>query len=776
MRRVVIVQPYVPSYRVPLFEGLRERLLADGVDLSIVAGTPKGEQAARNDSAKLSFQRPVRSFEMRFRGRSLRLKPAMSATRGADLVISELASGALETYGFQLRRRQKSAVWGHGYAAASAPSDLDTRLERWIMRRADRVFVYTDAGHAAAVTAGVEPPLITVLNNTVDTTALHTAIETISEKDVEKFREAHDLGTGPICMFIGGLDAPKRVEFLLRTGEALAARIPGFRLVICGDGEQKSIVNRFRSSPWLRYLGRVSVREKALLARCGSLILNPGRVGLIAPESLAMGTPIATTAWPYHAPEFSYLVDGVNALITVDSLAGYITGVSDLLGDPAALDRLRDGCAAAAHSYSLESMVERFAAGILDTLGPAPAEPESRRLALFVWGNWSPNHHARLRSAIELFEENGVRAEGLELFGSSGVYQWGGVESDLPVHRLAFPPPEMRFRPWLLTTRALPFLWATRPDVIFVPSYWPWSLYLNLTARAFGARVVMMNDTHAGSARSGGLRLRARKLFVRNFHAALVAGEPQVEYFSSLGLSAHKIFTGYDVVDNDFFADGAKRARQDAAAIRDRLLLPMRYLLSLGRLVPEKNLDVLLKAFALVKPGSDGVCPALVIVGSGPEERRIREMCQALGLRVDTNQRLERSVGDSGALTTSVHFYPFATPEEVANYYGLAEALVLPSASETWGLVVNEAMASSLPVVVSSAVGCSADLVQIGANGFIFDPESPSELAQYLQRFIDAPSLSQQMGGVSAEIIQHWGLGRFAAGALSAFRVAIGGK
>jgi len=341
VRRVVIVQPYVPAYRVPLFEGLRARLLADGVELIVVAGTPKGGQAARNDSAKLSFQRPARQLELRFRGRSLRLKLARSVTRGADLVVSELASGALETYGLQLRRRQKTAVWGHGYAATSVPSGLDTRLERWLMRRADRVFVYTDAGHVEAVAAGVDPPLITVLNNTVDTTALRAAIDSISENDVDEFRRAHSLGPGPICMFIGGLDDSKRVEFLLRAGEALAVRIPGFRLVICGDGEQRSLVSRFQSSPWLCYLGRVSVREKALLARCGSLILNPGRVGLIAPESFVMGTPIAATAWPYHAPEFAYLVDGVNALITVDSLAGYITGVSDLLGDPGAMARRR---------------------------------------------------------------------------------------------------------------------------------------------------------------------------------------------------------------------------------------------------------------------------------------------------------------------------------------------------------------------------------------------------------------------------------------------------
>jgi len=84
----------------------------------------------------------------------------------------------------------------------------------------------------------------------------------------------------------------------------------------------------------------------------------------VAVDSFALETPIVTTRWPYHGPEMDYLVDGANARIAGDSVVEFADAVVQLLLERDELDRLKAGCAAAAPRYSLEAMVENFAAGI----------------------------------------------------------------------------------------------------------------------------------------------------------------------------------------------------------------------------------------------------------------------------------------------------------------------------------------------------------------------------------------------------------------------------
>jgi glycosyltransferase involved in cell wall biosynthesis len=369
VKRVVIVQPYVPSYRVPLFRQLHARLNELGVNLEVVHGRPSKRQEARNDQATLEFAHGVRSFQIEIFGRSLRWKSLGRSVRGADLVISELASGALENYWLALRPSTVQALWGHGYATTSAPNKLDSMLERWLMRRANHVFLYTERGRVAATAAGINSTAITVLNNTVDTAELSAAIERLSDEDVAEFRATHDLGTGPCCAFIGGLDESKRIDWLLVAGSRLASLIPGFRLLVAGDGpDRERVESAARTTAWLTYLGRVDDDGKALIAATCALLLNPGRVGLVAVDAFVMGTPVATTTWPRHAPEFDYLVDGENAAITADSLDDFVSGVATVMNSPSALHALTEGCRSSATRYSLDAMVDRFVGGILDCL------------------------------------------------------------------------------------------------------------------------------------------------------------------------------------------------------------------------------------------------------------------------------------------------------------------------------------------------------------------------------------------------------------------------
>jgi glycosyltransferase involved in cell wall biosynthesis len=176
--------------------------------------------------------------------------------------------------------------------------------------------------------------------------------------------------------------------------------------------------------------------------------------------------------------------------------------------------------------------------------------------------------------------------------------------------------------------------------------------------------------------------------------------------------------------------------------------------------------------------------PALVLVGSGTMEETLRQDCRTRGLAVADVAEGVRSQGSGGspdrigAQTRSrskadVYFYGFRQIQELPVFYALAEAFILPSLEEEWGLVVNEAMAAGCPVLVSSAAGCCEDLVREGEVGWSFDPAQAGPLAGLLARFAADPSLSRRMGDAATRHIDSWSCANFARNAREAALAAL---
>ena len=147
-----------------------------------------------------------------------------------------------------------------------------------------------------------------------------------------------------------------------------------------------------------------------------------------------------------------------------------------------------------------------------------------------------------------------------------------------------------------------------------------------------------------------------------------------------------------------------------------------------------------------------------MIVGEGEERPAIEGMIR------------EKDLGGM------VHLVGPKPYQELHSYYGLAEAFIHASTTEQWGLVVNEAMASGLPVLVSNRCGCAADLVKEGVNGFTFDPTDEEQIAGLLGKISRDPEGGRAMGVRSREIIACWSPSRFAQGITAAVRVALAGK
>ncbi len=242
-------------------------------------------------------------------------------------------------------------------------SPIETWAERTLTRKAHWFFAYTQGGARAVIANGYPAPRVTVVENSIDTIELRRARLNLTPGVEHRLRARLNLGDSRVGVFVGALDEPKRLGFLLDAVRRIRKRIPDFVLLAAGDGPLRSTVQG-RSGIGVRWLGRVDTAAKAEIASVGEVLVMPGSVGLVALDSFALELPIVTTAWPYHGPEFEYLTDGVNAVVAPDDTRAFADAVVNLLRDERRLAHLRRGCTASAERFTLEAMTHNFAAGV----------------------------------------------------------------------------------------------------------------------------------------------------------------------------------------------------------------------------------------------------------------------------------------------------------------------------------------------------------------------------------------------------------------------------
>ena len=205
------------------------------------------------------------------------------------------------------------------------------------------------------------------MQNAIDSSHLQRTIAGLDPRAVARFSDELDL-RGRTALFIGGLDDSKRIPFLLESARLISASDPDFRLVIIGSGSGAADVGKDRLEHYVSYLGSKFGDEKAIAMAACDVLAMPGRVGLVAVDSFAAALPIVTTAWAWHAPEFEYLEDGTNALITADDIEAYAAGLGALLSDDRMLEKLRAGARKSAEIYTVGRMVENMIDGVQRTL------------------------------------------------------------------------------------------------------------------------------------------------------------------------------------------------------------------------------------------------------------------------------------------------------------------------------------------------------------------------------------------------------------------------
>jgi len=369
-----------------------------------------------------------------------------------------------------------------------------------------------------------------------------------------------------------------------------------------------------------------------------------------------------------------------------------------------------------------------------------------------VFRHIGPYHHARLNAAAERLSVSGFE------WSAKAEDAWGAADSLARYEKVSLCPEATDQYP--KKTELGRAFWSAleqaNPDVVAVNG---WNNFGSLIAARCCVRrgipmVVMSESARQDEPRTWWKEMMKRRI-VDLYSAALVGGQLHVDYLAELGMPRERVFTGYDVVDNDYFAQRALEIRNSKLEIREKYGLPENYFLASARFIEKKNLPRLIRAYAEYRQRSSGDAPwELVLLGDGPLRETLNSQLSTLNLHA------------------YVHLPGFRPYGELPVYYALAKALVHPSTTEQWGLVVNEAVASGLPVIVSNRCGCVPELVQ--DNGFTFDATDEHELAS---RLLEMASLSyhdlKQFGEASSRIAERFGPELFGEGLEQAASVAM---
>ncbi len=284
---------------------------------------------------------------------------------------------------------------------------------------------------------------------------------------------------------------------------------------------------------------------------------------------------------------------------------------------------------------------------------------------------------------------------------------------------------------------------AWRPDAILV---YGWSFDSHLKClRHFHRKVpVLFRGDSTLLDETPGWRRQLRRLFLgwvyRHIDYALYVGTNNKQYFLAHGVRDRQLVYAPHAIDNARFEEPVDRYRREALEWRDRLgiMADDVVLLFAGKLEPKKDPGFLLEILRRV----DDRRLKIVFAGTGVLEAELRAEAGRLARGEDEGPGTAKAGPGAGA---RVHFIGFQNQRQMPLVYRLGDVYVLPSRGpgETWGLGVNEAMASGCAILMSEKAGGAPDLVEDGVNGIRFDPtagDAAEKCSRWVKALLDDPA------------------------------------
>jgi glycosyltransferase involved in cell wall biosynthesis len=275
-----------------------------------------------------------------------------------------------------------------------------------------------------------------------------------------------------------------------------------------------------------------------------------------------------------------------------------------------------------------------------------------------------------------------------------------------------------------------------RPDVILMTGWQCMGLLQLFVAASLQRISILLRMENNDKKHRSPLISLLHRLIIRQASFVLPVGIANSRYYQGLGVADYRMVKSPYCVDNRHFSVLADQARPHRQQIRQSWKVPDSAFCFLfcGKLEEKKHPGDILAALEIIMQSGTSAQVHCLFVGSGALESQLKYKAECLKLPVT--------------------FMGFLNQRELSSAYVAADALVLPSdCNETWGLVVNEAMACGLPAIVSDQVGCAEDLIHNGQTGLVYSCRNVEALARAMLTFATNCAASRQMGKNASHLV-----------------------
>ena len=360
----------------------------------------------------------------------------------------------------------------------------------------------------------------------------------------------------------------------------------------------------------------------------------------------------------------------------------------------------------------------------------------------FVWAQLAPYHVDRCE-AVAKAHAGDVIVYGIQIASTSQEYAWSEAR------------PSNYFRMVTLCAGvsredagALRRLWALIRNLpkykcrhVFLCNYnEPETLLVAALLRAMGRRVYLMCDSKFDDRPRYLWREALKSLWLLPYNGFLASGKRAAAYLRFLGVRTRMIALGYDTVSVERIRTLARSApAPGGVSYQDREFVVV------ARLLAKKNIGAVLAAYERYRQRTTSVPRSLIICGAGPLEASLRHDVESRNL-------------------TGVQFTGFLQDADIARVLARGLALLLCSVEEQWGLVVNEALAMGVPLLVSDNVGARDTLVRVGINGYVIEPDNVDGLARLMNRLATDHAEWKTLAQGAMDIAEQGDVARFVEG------------
>ena len=276
-----------------------------------------------------------------------------------------------------------------------------------------------------------------------------------------------------------------------------------------------------------------------------------------------------------------------------------------------------------------------------------------------------------------------------------------------------------------------------KPDIVNLTGYYDFASWAVLFyCKISNIKTILSNESTADDHARNKLKEFLKSLIIKQFDGYFNFGTLSKNYLLGLGVKPEKMLVNRNCVDNKALKNIYQNCLPQRIDRQKELNLASKNFIFVGRLINYKNILVFLEAFGIAQSELNEDW-GVIILGDGEQKEDLQQFVKEKNIR-------------------HISFQKGVSWQQVPEYLALSDVLVLPSYSEPWGLVVNEAMACGLPVIVSEKCGCAIDLVKNGENGFLFSPNNIEQLTLILRKFMNQEVDLKQMGELSEKIIQEY--------------------